>query len=108
MGYNDYLDAKRLVKGEIMDAMEVIKKIAANTGKPITHIGLEMGKRANYVSVAINKGTNPSTEVMARMLEVCGYGLYAIPLESAPMDALRITAQSGGAVEDPPTRTQQK
>ena len=77
-----------------MDAMQVVKQAAKNAGIPITHIGVAMGKRPNYVSVAVNKGTKPNAELMARMLDVCGYGLFAIPYGDEPKDALRITADN--------------
>ena len=76
----------------MMDPMQVVKTVANKTNTPITHIGVAMGKRPNYVSVAINKGTTPNAELLARMLDVCGYGLFAIPYGSEPPSALRITA----------------
>lgn len=75
-----------------MDTVEVLKQAANNAGVPITHIGVSMGKRPNYVSAIATRKSTPQCDTMARMLDVCGYGLYAIPYEDAPKDALQITA----------------
>ncbi len=75
-----------------MDAIDVLKQAASNAGIPITHIGVAMGKRPNYVSATATRNSTPKADTLARMLDVCGYGLYAIPYEDAPKDALQITA----------------
>ena len=76
-----------------MSAMNTLRDIAKRENVPLSHISETLGYRPNYVSVAINKGNTPSVELYARMLDVCGYGLYAIPKDKAPKDAVQITAE---------------
>lgn len=71
-----------------MEAIETVKQAAAAAKKPITHIGLDMGRRPNYVSVSINKGVTPRADVLAAMLSACGYVLAAVPAEDVPASAL--------------------
>lgn len=76
-----------------MDAIDAIKRAATMAGVPITHIGVAMGKRANYVSVAANKNQRLRTDIAAAMLNVCGYSLCAVPNDLVDDTAmLRITA----------------
>ena len=74
-----------------MDAMNVLKQAAKNADVPLMHIGRKMGVADNYVNKTIARGSTPKCDTMARMLEVCGYGLYAMPLDQAPKDAIQIT-----------------
>ena len=76
-----------------MEAMEALRIAAQNSGVALGNIGLSMGKSRQYVNAIMTKGNTPRTDTLARMLDVCGYGLYAIPYEQAPEGALRITAE---------------
>lgn len=75
-----------------METMNALKQAACNKGIPLTHIGVAMGKSRQYVHTILTKHATPQCDTMARMLDVCGYGLYCIPYEHAPKDALQITA----------------
>ena len=75
-----------------MDAMSVLKQVANLTNTPLMHIGRKMGVADNYVNKTIARGSTPKADTLARMLDVCGYGLYAMPYEDAPKDAIQITA----------------
>lgn len=75
-----------------MQAVEVIKLAAKSAGIPIYRIGLEMGKTKQYMSGLIARGSTPKVDTMARMLDVCGYGLFAIPHDEEPPCAIQITA----------------
>lgn len=74
-----------------MDALSVLKTVANETNTPITHIGIAMGHKRTYANTVISKGAIPRCDTMARMLNVCGYGLYAMPMDTAPQDAIQIT-----------------
>lgn len=78
----------------MMEAIEAVKHAANVSHVPITQIGIAMGKRPNYVSVAANKNQRLRSDVLARMLDVCGYGLFAIPYGHEPNDAIQITADN--------------
>lgn len=67
-----------------MQAMEALQQAAANAGKPLTRIGLEMGKSRQFVHSTMRKGSIPQCNTMAKMLQVCGYRLVALP-ESEPL-----------------------
>ncbi len=73
-----------------MEPMTLIKEAARRSGTPITHIGLALGKRPNYVNAAMSKGSRPRVDVYASMLNPCGYVLAAMPAEDVPPSALVI------------------
>lgn len=75
-----------------MYAMDALKQAATNAGISLYRISLDIGKSRQYVNSMITRGSTPQCDTMARMLDVCGYGLYAIPYKDAPTDALQITA----------------
>lgn len=71
-----------------MEPMSLIKEAASRSGTPITHIGIALGKRPNYVNAAMNKGSRPRVDVYASMLKPCGYVLAALPADQVPPCAL--------------------
>ena len=73
-----------------MKPLEVVRQAANSAGIPITHIGVSMGKARTYVNTAIAKNAIPQCDTMARMLDVCGYSLCAIPTDKIPNDAIVI------------------
>lgn len=81
-----------------MKAMEAVKGAAKAGGVTYSAIGDAMGKRPNYVSVAINKGLTPQADTLAAMLAPCGYSLAAVPTDELPPSALVI---------DPPPKDDQ-
>ncbi len=76
-----------------MYAINALKEAAKRQGIPTTHIGRKLGLSENYVANIANRGSVPQCDTMARMLDVCGYGLYCLPLDDAPNDAIRITSE---------------
>jgi len=78
------------MNGGIMNAMQALKTVAKNEGIPLAHIGRKMGLADNYVNKTINRNSVPRVDTMAKMLDVCGYALCAIPKESIPDDAIVI------------------
>ena len=81
---------KHQINGGNVNFTEAIREASATSGKPLTHIGPELGKRPNYVSVYLNKGRDPSTATAAAMLAPCGYALAAVPVADLPASALVI------------------
>ena len=78
-----------------MYAMDIVKQIAEQQGIPITRVGVEMGKSRQYVHGLMQHGSTPRCDTMARMLDVCGYALVAVPRDSVPSDALVIDGGEG-------------
>ena len=74
-----------------MNTLDVVKMCADNAGIPQYMVGIRMGKTKNYISQTMSRGSTPKTDTLARMLDVCGYGLYAIPISEAPNGSIRIT-----------------
>ena len=79
-----------------MNSMDALRAVAADAGVPITHIGRAMGKRDNYVSVAINKGTDPKAGTLAAMAEACGYALVLLPADDVPDGAVKVDPPAKG------------
>ena len=73
-----------------MDAMNTVREAAASSGVLVTHIGPAIGKRPNYVNVAIARGRSPQADTLASMLKPCGYVLAAMPADQVPPCALVI------------------
>ena len=74
-----------------MNFYDTLYSVAREAGISIERIGYKLGRTARYVGAAKSRGSVPSVDNAARMLDVCGYGLYAIPYSDAPVDALQIT-----------------
>lgn len=77
-----------------MDAFSVVVECAKREGIPVTHIGPALGFNRAYVSAGVNRGGAPRADTLARMLDVCGYELCAVPksridAEMIPIDASR-------------------
>jgi len=75
-----------------MDAMSALKQAANSTNTPLMHIGRKMGVADNYVNKTIARGSTPKADTLARMLNACGYGLFACPLDKQPKNGIEITA----------------
>lgn len=73
-----------------MKALDSVVAAAKASGVTYTSIADAMGKRPNYINVALNSGREPQAAIVASMLEPCGYKLAAIPSDSVPDDALVI------------------
>lgn len=74
-----------------MYAMEVLKQAAQDSKTPLAHVGVAMGKTPQYVNTTIARGSTPKADNLAKMLDVCNYGLYAMPYGDVPSNALQIT-----------------
>lgn len=83
-----------------MYAMDAVKQAAKNKGIALDAIGQSMGMSRQYVSNTITRGSTPKADTLARMLNVCGYGLYAMPYDKAPKNALQITGEEQQQDED--------
>lgn len=73
-----------------MKAIDALKEVLNSSGIPVTHIGLKLGRRPNYVSGIATRGSTPQADTLASMLSVCGYVLAALPADQVPESALMI------------------
>ena len=83
-----------LNRGYAMNFWDVLYKAAKNGNVNTTDIGPKLGLNRTFVSSSKAQKVTPRLDNACRMLDVCGYGLYAIPHDSAPTDALQITPLS--------------
>lgn len=74
-----------------MYAMDALTEITKRKGISARQIGRSMGMGDNYVARIVNRGSTPQCDTMARMLEVCGYALCAVPCEHVTDSMLQIT-----------------
>ena len=74
-----------------MYAMNTVKQAALSSGLTLSNVSVNMGRTRQYVNAVITQGSTPRADTLARMLDVCGYGLYAIPYADAPAGALQVT-----------------
>lgn len=75
-----------------MKAIDALKSAASSSDVPITHIGIKLGKKPNYISNVASRGSSPQCDTMAAMAAVCGYKLALIPADDVPATALIIDA----------------
>ena len=73
-----------------MKAIDAVREVASRTGVPTTHIGKRMGKTLTYVSNTSGRGSTPKADTLAKMLNVCGYALCAVPKDEVPPGAIVI------------------
>ena len=74
-----------------MNTLDVIKLCADSAGIPQYMIGVRMGKTKHYIAQVMSRGSVPKADTLARMLDACGYGLFACPLDARPEHGYRIT-----------------
>lgn len=80
--------------GVIVYAMNAMREVLQREGIPARQVGRAMGKGDNYVARIANRGSVPRCDTMARMLDVCGYSLVALPSAYVPKDAIVIDGDS--------------
>ena len=75
------------------NVLSVVDECMKRANVPMTKIGPYTGKNKTYYSVMKSKDTVPKADTLANLLAVCGYGLYAIPIdENIPTSALQVVA----------------
>jgi len=75
-----------------MYAMDAIGEVLKREHISARNVGRLMGMGDNYVARIMNRGSVPRCDTMARMLNVCGYELCAVPRERVTPEMLAITA----------------
>lgn len=50
-----------------MKAIDALKEALNSSGIPVTHIGLKLGRRPNYVSGIATRGSTPQADMLASM-----------------------------------------
>lgn len=73
-----------------MDFYDVLKECGAQANISMRSIGARLGHNLSYVANQKSMGRTPSVTSAARMLDVCGYALVAVPKDSVTEDSLVI------------------
>ena len=73
-----------------MYAMDAVRACASKCGKSLYRVSLDMGKSRQYVNSVITQGSTPKADTLARMLDVCGYELVALPKGDRPKTGIKI------------------
>jgi hypothetical protein len=74
-----------------MRAVDVVKLVSNRTDTPLMRISERMGKTPSYASAAVSKGGDMHVSTFVKMLDACGYGLYAMPKDDAPEGVIQLT-----------------
>lgn len=73
-----------------MGFYDVLKDVSKRSCVPLVSISERMGRNSAYVSTAIARGSVPSVDNAAAMLDACGWSLAAVPSDDVPPSALVI------------------
>lgn len=69
---------------------DVLQEAAEASGVSLSSVGVAMGHSRSYVLGAMSRGSVPSVDNAAAMLDACGWSLAAVPAEDVPPSALVI------------------
>ena len=77
-----------------MKSMQAVKQIALKRELNLLKISKMLGKKRGYLNSIISRGSEPRIDTYVKILDTCNYGLYAIPYEDAPINAIQITVDN--------------
>ena len=90
MRYNTHAIYTGLETGFDVGFYDILKRVADAEDMAMSSIGPKIGKGPNYVNGGITRGSVPSVDNAALMLDACGWTLAAIPRGAVPDNALVI------------------
>lgn len=73
-----------------MQFYDIVTEAAAAKGITEDRIGIEMGHSSSYISAAKYRGSLPKVDNAARILDVCGYALCAVPRGHEPESSMTL------------------
>ena len=71
-----------------MKAILVVDTVAKLEGVKYSEINRALGKTSGYFNATKNRGSTPRCDIIAKMLEVCGWRLVAVPAKDVPKSAI--------------------
>ena len=74
-----------------MQFWDVLYLAAKKSNVRITKLSESLGLSRGYISACKAQDARPQIDNACKLLEGCGYGLFAMRIDSAPTDAMRIS-----------------
>lgn len=71
-----------------MKAIMVVDYVASKEGIRHSEINRALGKSKTYFNATKSRGSTPRCDIIAKMLEVCGWRLVAVPARDVPRSAI--------------------
>lgn len=71
-----------------MKAIMVVDAVAKMEGVRHQDINAALGKSRGYFGATKTRGSTPRCDIIAKMLEVCGWRLVAVPAKDVPKSAI--------------------
>lgn len=71
-----------------MKAILVVDKVAKMEGVRHADLNRALGKHPTYFNVTKSRGSTPRCDIIAKMLERCGWRLVAVPEKDVPKSAI--------------------
>lgn len=71
-----------------MKAIMAVDYAAKSTGTNLVDISRALGKSERYVHTTKSRGSTPRCDIIAAMLEVCGWRLVAVPAKDVPKSGI--------------------
>ena len=63
-----------------MDTLQALRLMLDRSGATAYRVAVAIGRKPNYVSGMLRRGSVPSADLLARMATACGYSLQLAPL----------------------------
>lgn len=63
-----------------MDTLQALRLMLDRSGATAYRVAVAIGRKPNYVSGMLRRGSVPSADLLARMAAACGYSLQLAPL----------------------------
>ena len=74
-----------------MKATEALRRMVRNSGKTALQISKEIGRKPNYVSSLLHRGSTPTVETFASIAAACGAKLrLELPDETLDLDGWEV------------------
>lgn len=90
------MGAKRAVKGRgLMDSCEAMREIVGRSGMSYRAVSEAMGHYPTWLSSTLHKDVSSKADTLARLCDVCGYSLAAMPRADVPEGAIVIDPAEG-------------
>ena len=83
-----------------MSFYDILEACGKKSGVSMQTLSVELGNARNHIANAKSRGSVPSVSNAAKMLETCGFGLYVMPIDKAPKDAIQITYEDKETSKD--------
>lgn len=63
-----------------MKALDALRLMLDRSGATAYQVAVAIGRKPNYISGMLRRGSVPSADLLARIAAACGYSLRLVPL----------------------------